>query len=322
MTNVSINQNAVRLVNELLDKVHEYNLTVERNETGAYILDARSDSRKGFLLGKAIAEICLGGLGTITICSTQMGKIYVPGVNVSTDHPAISLLGSQLAGWKIETSDYSALGSGPARALVMKPKSIYKKIDYKDEYDKAVLVLESENLPTAEASQKIAEFCGVSMDNLYLISVSGSSVAGATQVSARVVEVGMYKLQRLGLDPKLVTYAWGEAPIMPLHPDPTEAMGRNNDAIICGGKTYYVMDYDGSEKDLRDLVKNSVSSISKLHGKPFAQIFKEAEQDFYKVDPDLFAPAVLAVCNSRTGKTFTAGAIDEATLERSVRTNA
>jgi len=42
----------------------------------------------------------------------------------------------------------------------------------------------------------------------------------------------------------------------------------------------------------------------------FLDIFKEAGFDFYKIDPDIFAPAVVAVNNIKTGKTFRAGTLD------------
>ena len=49
------------------------------------------------------------------------------------------------------------------------------------------------------------------------------------------------------------------------------------------------------------------SMASKDYGKPFLQIFREADKDFYKIDHGLFAPAVLMINNAKTGKTFKAG---------------
>jgi methenyltetrahydromethanopterin cyclohydrolase len=42
----------------------------------------------------------------------------------------------------------------------------------------------------------------------------------------------------------------------------------------------------------------------------FLDIFKEAGFDFYKIDPDIFAPAVVAINNMKTGKTLRAGSLD------------
>jgi methenyltetrahydromethanopterin cyclohydrolase len=57
--------------------------------------------------------------------------------------------------------------------------------------------------------------------------------------------------------------------------------------------------------------------VSKAYGKPFIEIFKEAKYDFYKIDPNLFAPAVLAVNNVKTGNTFKSGEINVRNLKES-----
>jgi len=94
-----------------------------------------------------------------------------------------------------------------------------------------------------------------------------------------------------------------------VHPKFAQAMGRTNDAIMYAGVAYYTASYDDDE-ELRKLVEKAPSSASKSYGKPFIEIFKEASYDFYKIDPGLFAPAVLVVNNAKTGSTFKAGKID------------
>jgi len=49
------------------------------------------------------------------------------------------------------------------------------------------------------------------------------------------------------------------------------------------------------------------------------EIFKEADYDFYKIDPGLFAPAVFVINNSKTGKTFRAGKIDMEVFKKSIK---
>ena len=56
---------------------------------------------------------------------------------------------------------------------------------------------------------------------------------------------------------------------------------------------------------------------SKDYGKPFAWVFKDAEHDFYRIDPNLFAPAAVSVTALKSGRTFHAGARDEKLLELS-----
>jgi methenyltetrahydromethanopterin cyclohydrolase len=94
-------------------------------------------------------------------------------------------------------------------------------------------------------------------------------------------------------------------------------MGRTNDAILYGGVTYYNIDFE-DDTSLKGIVEKSVSSNSTQYGRPFAEIFKEANKDFYNIDPNIFTPAVLTINNIRTGKTFTAGKINKKVLKRSL----
>ena len=45
-------------------------------------------------------------------------------------------------------------------------------------------------------------------------------------------------------------------------------------------------------------------------GRPFALNLKQYYYDFYKLDPMVFAPAEVLVCNLATGKSFRGGAVD------------
>jgi methenyltetrahydromethanopterin cyclohydrolase len=299
---------------------------VEETEVGATLIDAGINADGGFLAGEIITEICLGGYGRANISPIQYEDIVLPSVFVLTDHPALSTLASQFAGWQIKGDGFSAIASGPARALALKPKHLYEKLKYKDEANTAVLVLETEKKPPEDVIQQIAEKCKVTPKNLFLIMFSTTSLVGATQVSGRIVETGLHKLERLGLDPLIVKHAWGYAPIVPVHPSSGEAMGRTNDAILYGGVTNYTLNYE-DEKKLEDIVKQAPSSASKMlqeakrlaeKNPRFLDIFKEAGFDFYKIDPNIFAPAVVAINNMKTGKTFRAGSLDIEVLKGSL----
>jgi methenyltetrahydromethanopterin cyclohydrolase len=235
-------------------------------------------------------------------------------------------LGSQFAGWQIKGEGFSAIASGPARALALKPKNLYEKLAYKEESDIAVIVLETEKKPSEAVIQVVADKCRVLPKNVYAVMFSTTSLTGATQVSGRIVETGLHKLERLEFDPLLVKHAWGYAPIVPVHPSSSEAMGRTNDAILYGGVTNYTVDFEDEAK-LEAIAKQAPSSASKMlqearklaaKNPRFLDIFKEAGFDFYKVDPDLFAPAVVSVTNKRTGKTVRAGALDVDVLKSSL----
>lgn len=314
---LSVNRSALGLVKKLCEGAEEYGVKVKKTGSGATLIDAGIKAKGGFLAGKIITEICLGGLGRAEILCAPYGELVLPSIFVYTDHPAVATLGSQLAGWSIKVERYFAMGSGPARALALKPKELYEKIGYRDEAEEAVLVLETSKEPPEEVITYISNQCRVKPDNLFLILAPTSSVAGSTQISGRVVEQGTYRLMELGLDPRLITHGWGCAPIAPVHPKLTEAMGRTNDALLYAGVVGYTVNYD-DEEALKGIVNKAPSSSSKSYGRPFAEIFREANYDFYQIDPTLFAPAVLIVNNAKTGNIFKAGKVDAEVLKRSM----
>ncbi len=314
---LSVNLAALSLVKKLCTKAENYGVVVEETELGATLIDAGIKAKGGFLAGKIITEICLGGYGKAKIFPAQYDDLILSSIFVQTDHPAVATLGSQFAGWQIKAGKYSAIGSGPARVLALKPKELYEKIKYEDEADAAVLVMETSKKPPNEIIRQISNQCKVAPKNLFLILVPTTSLAGCTQVSGRIVETGLHKLMKLGLDPRVVKYAWGYAPIVPVHPRFDEAMGRTNDAILYAGRAHYIISYEDDEK-LERLVNKAPSSASKSYGRPFLEIFKEANCDFYRIDPDLFAPAVVVVNNVETGKIFRAGSLNIEVFKRSI----
>jgi methenyltetrahydromethanopterin cyclohydrolase len=315
---LSVNRITCSLIKKLVDNADEYRVIVKKTASGTTLIDAGIEAQGGLAAGKIITEICLGGLGTAEIIYEKYDDLELPSVLVHTDYPAVSTLGSQFAGWQIKADKYTAMGSGPARAIALKPKELYEKIDYKDSSDVAVLVLETSQEPTEEAITKICEGCNITPENLFLVLVPTSCVAGSVQISGRIVETGLHKLTEVGLDPKLVTSGCGYAPIAPVHPKSVQAMGRTNDAIIYAGTTYYTVNCE-DEEELKKLLEKAPASASEGYGKPFMEIFKEANYDFYKIDPGLFAPAVFVINNAKTGKTFKAGKLDVDVFKKSIK---
>jgi len=313
----SVNNLAWKLVEKICKNPEIYNVHIEKLSSGITIIDAGIKARGGFQAGKIITETCMGGCGKARITSRNYGEISLPTIFVYTDHPAIATLGSQFAGWQIKEGDYFAIGSGPARAIALKPKEVYEKINYRDSAEKAVVVLETDKYPPESLTERFIKECKVPPENLAIILTPTASLAGATQVSGRIVETGIHKLNKLGLDPNVIVYAWGCAPIPPLHPKFTVAMARTNDAILYGGTVYLAVDYEEDE-ELKEIVENAPSCASRNYGRPFIEIFKDVGYDFYKIDPNLFAPASLIVNNLRTGNTFKAGKVNVEILMESL----
>jgi methenyltetrahydromethanopterin cyclohydrolase len=314
---LSVNRLAWRLLDKLIENADLYGVKVEKTDSETTIIDAGVSVKGGFQAGKIVTEICMGGCGKAEITSGKYGDMDLPTIQVYSDHPVIATLGSQYAGWQVNEEGCFAIGSGPARALAQKPKEIYEEIKYKDDFDKAVVVLETDKYPPARLTERFAKDCGISSDNLAVILTPTTSLAGATQVSGRIVETGIHKLRKLGLDPNVILYGWGSAPIPPIHPKFAKAMARTNDAILYGGTAYYVVECD-VEEELKNIAKNAPSNASKAYGKPFIEIFKEADYDFYKIDPNLFAPSTVIINNVKTGNVFRNGEVNAKILAASL----
>ncbi|MCJ7635156.1 methenyltetrahydromethanopterin cyclohydrolase [Candidatus Bathyarchaeota archaeon] len=314
MMRLSVNKLALHLVKEMIRRKEELRVSVEKTEKGATVIDTGVKVQGGYLAGRLVTRICLGDLGEVNISNIEYDGLVLPTISVLTDLPAISLLGSQFAGWRIRLGEYFAMGSGPARALSLKPKELYDKIGYYDKSNEAVIVLESNEKPIPEVIGLVSEECGITPNELYIILASTSSIAGSTQVSGRVLETGLYRMMELGLDPKKVLSGHGLAPIAPIHPKFNQAMGRTNDMILYGGAVYFTVDVEDDEK-LKALVEKVPSSMSQAYSKPFVDVFKSSGYDFYRIDPSIFAPAVITVNNIRTGATFVCGRINTEILK-------
>lgn len=305
---------AAPLVDNLVANALALRLGVSRSPCGARLVDAGIAVRGGLEAGRRIAEICLGGLGAVSLATSGRFARWGTMVTVTTADPVIACLGSQYAGWSLSEGDFFALGSGPARALWAK-EALFEELGYRDSADQAYLVLEVDKLPPDVLVARIAEECGIAPDKLTLILTPTSSLAGTVQIVARVLEVALHKTHALHFPLDRVVDGIGASPLPPPAPDFVAAMGRTNDATLYGGDVQLFV--TGPESEARELAEGLPSSTSRDHGRTFAEIFTAYKGDFYAMDPMLFSPARVTVTALETGRSFTFGAFHDDILERS-----
>ena len=135
----------------------------------------------------------------------------------------------------------------------------------------------------------IARDCGVAPERLTIIYAPTQSLAGATQIVARSLEVALHKAHELKFPLDRLVDGMGAAPLPPPHPKLVTAMGRTNDAIVYGGRVHLFV--TGPADDAHALANELPSEGSRDYGRPFAEIFAQAKGDFYAIDPLLFSPA-------------------------------
>ncbi len=319
----SVNKLTQPLVQELIDNADKLRLGVQTLENGCTVIDAGIDVPGGLEAGRIITEICMGGMGTVSISQSAYTDNWPLTVNVHASNPVLACLGSQYAGWSLSHEKYYALGSGPARAMAKKEKdgeiipveALYKELGYQDTADSVALVIENDKIPPLEIVEKVASACGVSADKLTIIVTPTSSLAGCVQVVGRVLEVAMHKAHELHFPLENIIDGSGSAPVCPPHPDFVKAMGRTNDAILFAGQVHIFV--KGSDEAAEKLATALPSSTSKDYGKPFAEIFKACNYDFFKIDGMLFSPASVIVTAVESGNSFRAGKLDNALLDQS-----
>ena len=308
---ISINKTVKPLVENLLDNLNLLNLGLQESEGGAKIVDAGINNNGSLESGRLITEICMGGLGRVSLSMTSNMPEWPTTINVHSTNPVLSCLASQYAGWNLsfvkEEDNFNALGSGPCRALALK-EDLFKDLNYSHKFFSTVVVMEVDRNPPQEIIDKISTDCNVSEKNLTIILTPTRSLSGTVQVVGRVLEVGMHKLHEIGFPLDKVIDGFGSAPIPPPAPDFLIGMGRTNDAILYGGTIQLYVDV--ADDEAYELAKRLPSSTSKDYGKPFADVFKEYKYDFYKIDKLLFSPAKVIVTTVKTGKTFTNGSIN------------
>jgi methenyltetrahydromethanopterin cyclohydrolase len=282
--------------------------------SGTRVIDCGVKAAGGRSAGVMMAEICLSGLGRVSVKNLGPSVWAGPWVWVFTEEPVAACMASQYAGWQIAGERFFAMGSGPMRAAYGKEK-LFDDIGFRERPSRAVGVLETTKLPPDEVCRKIAADCGVPADKLMLVCAKTASDAGHLQIAARSVETALHKMHELGFDLHRVKTGQGFAPLPPTAPDDMKGIGRTNDAVLYGGVV--MLSVVGDDESLAEIGPQIPSSSSRDFGEPFATIFERYNRDFYRIDPLLFSPAVVQLVNLDTGRCHAFGQLRPDVLKKS-----
>jgi methenyltetrahydromethanopterin cyclohydrolase len=315
LTSLDMNLRATDLADGMAEQAAALRCAVHLLDNGARVIDCGVQVAGGYDAGLALSEICMGGLGSVTLAPVAVGAESWPGVSVWTDHPAVACMASQYAGWAINADGYFAMGSGPLRAHARVEKELFEKLHYGEQAEHGVLVLEGRQLPTAAAAEWVARKAKLSPAQLTLLIAPTASLAGGVQIAARVVETAMHKIEQLGFDIHRVVSGVGTAPLAPVARNDVRAIGRTNDCILYGGTVHFTV--QASDAELAELAPRVPASASRDYGTPFFEIFERYGRDFYQIDPLLFSPAAVRLTSTESGRTHVAGALDAAVLRES-----
>lgn len=321
----SLNRMATELVDEALEFTEELAIDAYELESGATVLDFGVEAIGGTEAGLLLAEIQTAGLATVSSSMTEIGGTPRPVVDLSTDHPAFSLLCSQKAGWELsiggepetdgadaasedeEDAVYEGLGSGPARALVATEEE-FRQLEYADAFDFAVLAIESDALPTPAVAAHVATMCDTEVGQVFLPTASTASIAGSVTMAARAGELATFRAFELGYDPLDILSISARAPVAPVAESEERAIARTNDALVYGGQVHLTVESDDAE-----LFAELVSSAHEEYGSPFESVFDSVDWALDEIPAEVFAPAQVTV-DVVGGPTRSFGSVNEEIL--------
>ncbi len=315
---LSINRLAMQTVREILGEPERLGVGVDTLANGSTLIDMGLKVPGGWEAARLYTVITLGGLGMVSYEPFLLGERTLSAVRAMIDQPELACVASQIAGWRIDQPGkaLAAILAGPGRALNHDQLDHYfEYTDYRDDHHEAVVCIQASEPVADETAATIAAACRVRPENLYILLAPNRSLVCAVQVAARIVEQSLHRLAEEGFELRSTRYAHGLGVIPPLTQDDVAAMGRINDSLLYGGiATVYV---DAEDDECRRVVGRAVSQASSAYGRPFVEIYEEAGRDFYEIPLDLHSPAVLHLNNLKTGRTFSAGEINEAVLMKS-----
>jgi methenyltetrahydromethanopterin cyclohydrolase len=311
---LTLNERAQRLADHMASTSSALRIEVKQTAAGMRILDCGINVAGGLQAGLALARVCLAGLADVMLTPGDVAGIACPVVQVASDVPVLACMASQYAGWQIAVGKFFGMGSGPMRAHYGK-EELYNHIPGKEQAPLAVGVIETRKLPDDSVGQFLSEAMHLPANKITLLAAPAASLAGNLQVVARSMETALHKLHELKFDLGQVVSGFGSAPVPPVAKDELGAIGRTNDAILYGGRVVLWVNADDGQ--LAELGRNVPSEASPDHGAPFADIFERYGHDFYKIDPMLFSPAEIVLCNLKSGKSHAFGRIKPDVLLRS-----
>jgi methenyltetrahydromethanopterin cyclohydrolase len=292
----------------------KWGVAIDYAPCGTRIIDCGVKAPGSVEAGCHLVMIAMSGLCVMGLEPADPDAPVSQEVHVSTRSPLHACMASQYAGWEVKQGGYFAMGSGPMRAAAAR-EPLFAEIEYREEPDVCVGILETSKIPPDSICRDIAAKCNIYPDRLTLLVARTSSIAGTIQIVGRSIETALHKLHTLGFDLKNIDRGQGQAPLPPPTKDDLIAIGWTNDAILYGGAVLLSMDTEDSI--IEEIGPRVPSNASTDHGRPFAEIFARYNHDFYKIDPMLFSPAVVVLHNNKTGHTFKYGNLEYGVLAES-----
>ena len=319
---LSLSENTCRLIEErILPFLWELGCESHTLKNGARVIDMGVRAPGGYEAARLFTLVTLGALGDVSYGKMTVGKRELESVEVRLDRPHEAALSSQFSAWKIKPSgvyNLPGFGSGPARAIAYRD-GIARMWPYRDHFEKTALALQTAELPDESIADEVATACDIRPENVYLLAAKTGSLVGCVQIAARMAEVSLWGLGYFGFPLEKVKSFSGSAAVPPVIDDELIAMDRVNSSTLYGSVARYVVDCEDAE--IEAVLPRMTFSGTVHNQKTFAELYDAAQRDIFLMDTDVHKVARIEMTNLKSGKTFTAGAVDAEMLQKSYFSN-
>lgn len=92
---LQLNERAARIADRMESDAGALRVAVSTLVERTRVIDCGAAVSGGLEAGRLLAEACMGGLGRVELSTWELDSLRSPGVQVRTDHPAVSCLASQ-----------------------------------------------------------------------------------------------------------------------------------------------------------------------------------------------------------------------------------
>lgn len=312
----SVNEAAAELLErEVIPDAERLNIQVLRLKNGAVVLDMGVHAKGGFRAGKYFAEVGMGGLGCLRYMRLKLERYWVPGLQVTTENPAVCEMSSYVARTKVAWRGGWQVISGPVRAVIG-ADDFAQSVSYRDPNPRKVVAgVQTEVLPDETLAEGIGAACGVSPDRLYIMAARTGCMVGAVQVCARNVEQSLPTVYDRGFSMEQIVEGNAVTPIVCVTDDEAVAYGRVNDCLIYGQETNLTVRCQ--DEEIAAMLDDIPFSKNRdVYGTPFQELFRRCGDSWANVPRDWDAPCKINFTNCATGHSFTTGRISPQVLER------
>ena len=92
---MELNAAALELCHAIASEAESLRIAVNETPAGTRIIDCGVDVAGSIEAGRRLAEVCMAGLGDVRVVPADPGIWPGPAVQVTTDQPVLSCMGSQ-----------------------------------------------------------------------------------------------------------------------------------------------------------------------------------------------------------------------------------